>query len=108
LQQFFRFFVQALQNLVAGLNHDHIIVRRLSAHHAVHGEESGSLVGRKSAVRTGLDMEVRYAGILFIEEINLAAHCSARIRQMLRMLIPADQLHVHPPQNAVSLPSRGH
>jgi len=41
-------------------------------------------------------MEVRYSGILFVEDKNLAPNCRAGIRQVLRMLTPADQLHVHP------------
>jgi len=62
----------------------------------MHRKKPSSLVGRKAAVRTGLDMEMRYSGTLFVKEKNFAPSSSAGIRQMLRMLTPADQLHMHP------------
>ena len=96
LQQRSRFFTQPFQGLVFGLHHDHVIARRLASHHAMHRQEPCGLINWKAAVRTCLDMKVRHSRVLFVEEVNIARKCRAGIRQLMRLLTSADNLHMHP------------
>ena len=102
LQQLVRLLVETFQNLVLGLNHHHIISRRLASDHAVHCQEPSGLVQGKPPVRPGFNVKVRHSSVFFVEKEDIARKTWAGIHLLLWMLTSADHLHVHPPQNAAS------
>lgn len=74
LKKFFSFFVEAFEDFGLGFNHDDVVCGGLAAHHAVHGEQAGSLVDREVTIRAGLDMKMSDAGVPFVEIVQVARY----------------------------------
>ncbi len=63
-------FRQSRQAIGIGRNHDHVICRRLTSNHAVHGKKTGGMVHGEFPIRAGVYMEMCGTGGLFIEKIH--------------------------------------
>jgi len=62
----------------------------------MHRQQTSGLIDRKTSVRTGLDMKMRYAGILFVKIIMIARIFWAGTAQCMMLFTSADKLHTHP------------
>ena len=58
IEQFLSLVGQPLETFRGGWDHDEVIARGLSAHHAVHGEQAGGVIDGEFAGRPCLDMEM--------------------------------------------------
>jgi hypothetical protein len=62
----------------------------------MHGQQSGGLIDRETAVGPGLYMEMGYSRVLFVKEEGIAVGDGTGSQQLMRMVTSADYLHVHP------------
>jgi len=67
----------------------------------MHCKQSGRLVDRKTAVRSGLHVKVGYARVFFIEKKDVAVRGRTSSQQLMRMVTSADYLHVYPPERGL-------
>jgi len=65
--------------MVFGLNHDNVIVRGLAPYHAVHGQQTGSLIHWEPAVWSGFDMKVGDSCAFFVEKVDISGNMRAGI-----------------------------
>jgi hypothetical protein len=57
-EKFLGFFGEPAYAIGSCLNHDEVVAGRLSANHAMHGQEAGRVIDRKFAIRARLDVEM--------------------------------------------------
>ena len=57
-EKFLGFFGEPAYAIGSCLNHNEVVAGRLSANHAMHGEEAGRVIDRKFAIRARLDVEM--------------------------------------------------
>ena len=70
-KQLVRFFQEAFGVAVVGLDHDHVVIWRLAAHHAVHRKKACGLFHRQIAVTVGAHLKMGGTGLLFTKKKRL-------------------------------------